>query len=261
MLKKLYLKHTIAAKLLILLQPIMVIVRFIFSIILKIFLFFVIVSVIGVLIFKWVHPPITPLMIKRMIEQKIEGKPIIWKYEWVTLDEISPKLQLAVICSEDQKYLEHYGFDWNAIQKAFEQNEKSGKIKRGGSTISQQTAKNLFLWDGRSYIRKGLEAWFTLLIETFWSKERIMEMYLNIIEMGNGIYGAEAASQYWFKKHASRLNKDEAAAIAAILPNPKKYRANPCSPYICRRKEWIKQQMNYWGNKIDYNKYKDDDEK
>lgn len=196
-----------------------------------------------------------------MIEQKYAGEEIKWKYEWVDLEEISPKLQLAVICSEDQKYLEHYGFDWDAIQKAYEQNQKSKKIKRGGSTISQQTAKNLFLWDGRSYIRKGLEVWFTFLIETFWSKERIMEMYLNIIEMGKGIYGAEAASMYWFKKHAKNLTKDEAAAIAAILPNPKKYKANPCSPYICKRKEFIKQQMNYWGNKIDYNKYKDEDEK
>lgn len=228
--------------------------------ILKIIVIFILISIGSVLLFKWIHPPITPLMIKRMIEQAMDDEKIRWEYQWISLDNISPKLQLAVICSEDQKYLEHYGFDWDAIQKAFEQNKKEGKIKKGGSTISQQTAKNLFLWDSRNYIRKGLEAWFTFLIETFWSKERIMEMYLNIIEMGNGIYGAEAASQYWFKKHANQLTKDEAAAIAAILPNPKKYKANPCSPYICRRKEWIKQQMNYWGNKIDYNKYKDDNE-
>lgn len=235
--------------------------RLIMAWFLKVILIFVIVSILSVLLFKYIHPPITPLMIKRMIEQKINGKEIRWQYQWVELEKISPKLQLAVICSEDQKYLEHYGFDWESIQKAFEQNQKQGKIKRGGSTISQQTAKNLFLWDGRSYLRKTLEAWFTLLIETFWDKERIMEMYLNIIEMGRGVYGAEAASLYWFKKHADQLNKDEAAAIAAILPNPKKYRANPCTPYICKRKEWIKQQMNYWGNKIDYNKYKDDNEK
>jgi monofunctional biosynthetic peptidoglycan transglycosylase len=225
----------------------------------KILFTFILISIVSVLIFKWVHPPITPLMIKRMIEQKLNGEELKWNYQWVDLEKISPKLQLAVICSEDQKYLEHYGFDWDAIEKAFEQNQKFGKIKRGGSTISQQTAKNLFLWDGRSYIRKGLEAWFTFLIETFWSKERIMEMYLNIIEMGNGIYGAEAASLYWFKKHAYQLTKDESAAIAAILPNPRKYKANPCSPYICKRKEWIKQQMNYWGNKIDYNKYNENE--
>ncbi len=235
--------------------------RLIIAWILKIILIFVIVSILSILLFKYIHPPITPLMLKRMIEQKINGEKIRWQYQWVALEKISPKLQLAVICSEDKKYLEHYGFDWESIQKAFEQNQKQGKTKRGGSTISQQTAKNLFMWDGRSYLRKVLEAWFTLLIETFWDKERIMEMYLNIIEMGRGVYSAEAASLYWFKKHADQLNKDEAAAIAAILPNPKKYLANPCSPYIYKRKEWIKQQMNYWGNKIDYNKYKDDDEK
>ncbi len=229
--------------------------------IIKIIILFITLSVVSVIAFRWIHPPFTPLMIKRVIEQKFSGEKIKWDYQWVSLDKISPKLQLAVICSEDQKYLEHYGFDWESIQKSFEVNQKQGKVMRGGSTISQQTAKNLFLWDGRSYIRKGLEAWFTLLIETFWSKERIMEMYLNIIEMGKGVYGAEAASLYWFNIHAYQLKKDNAAAIAAILPNPKKYKANPCSAYICARKEWIKQQMNFWGNKIDYNKYKDDDEK
>jgi monofunctional biosynthetic peptidoglycan transglycosylase len=136
----------------------------------------------------------------------------------------------------------------------------SGKKIRGGSTISQQTAKNVFLWQGRSYIRKGFEAYFTLLIETFWSKERIMEVYLNSIEMGNGIYGAEAAAQYWFKKSAAKLNKDESSAIAAILPNPLKYVANPPSAYISKRKTWVKQQMSFWGNKLDYNKYNDEDE-
>jgi monofunctional biosynthetic peptidoglycan transglycosylase len=181
------------------------------------------------------------------------------KHDWVSLDEISPKLQLAVVCSEDQNYLKHYGFDWGAIEKAMKSND-SGKKIRGGSTISQQTAKNVFLWQGRSYIRKGFEAYFTLLIETFWSKERIMEVYLNSIEMGNGIYGAEAAAQNWFKKSAAKLNKDESSAIAAILPNPLKYVANPPSAYISKRKTWVKQQMSFWGNKLDYNKYNDEDE-
>jgi monofunctional biosynthetic peptidoglycan transglycosylase len=166
---------------------------------------------------------------------------------------------MAVVCSEDQNYLKHFGVDWGAIQKAMKENEK-GKRVRGGSTITQQTAKNVFLWQGRSYLRKGLELWFTLLIEVFWSKERIMEVYLNSIEMGNGIYGAEAASQHWFHKSAKKLSKDEAAAIAAILPNPLRYKANPASSYIVQRKAWIKQQMNFWGNKLDYDKYKDDDE-
>ena len=188
-----------------------------------------------------------------------DGKSMTLKHDWVSLDEISPKLQLAVVCSVDQNYLKHYGFDWGAIEKAMKSND-SGKKIRGGSTISQQTAKNVFLWQGRSYIRKGFEAYFTLLIETFWSKERIMEVYLNSIEMGNGVYGAEAAAQYWFKKSAAKLNKDESSAIAAILPNPLKYVANPPSAYISKRKAWVKQQMSFWGNKLDYNKYNDEDE-
>lgn len=181
------------------------------------------------------------------------------EHDWEPFENITPKLQLAVVCSEDQNYLKHFGFDWGAIQKAMKENEQ-GKHIRGASTITQQTAKNVFLWPGRSYIRKAFEVWFTLLIEIFWSKERIMEVYLNSIEMGDGVYGAEAASQYWFKKKAIKLTKDEAAAIAAILPSPLRYKANPPSSYIAKRKEWIKQQMNYWGNKLDYDKYKDDDE-
>jgi monofunctional biosynthetic peptidoglycan transglycosylase len=131
---------------------------------------------------------------------------------------------------------------------------KKGKRIRGGSTITQQTAKNVFLWPGRSYIRKAFEMYFTFLIELFWSKERIMEVYLNSIEMGDGIYGAEAAAQHWFKKTAQKLSKDEAAAIAAILPNPRKYVANPPSAYVQGRKAWIKKQMDFWGNHLDYDK-------
>jgi monofunctional biosynthetic peptidoglycan transglycosylase len=198
-------------------------------------------------------------MLIRDVEQLKNDKGVIMEHDWVPLEDISPKLQLAVVCSEDQNYLKHFGVDWGAIQKAMKENEK-GKRVRGGSTITQQTAKNVFLWQGRSYLRKGLELWFTLLIEVFWSKERIMEVYLNSIEMGNGIYGAEAAAQHWFHKSAKKLSKDEAAAIAAILPNPLRYKANPANGYISGRKAWIKQQMNFWGNKLDYDKYKDDDE-
>lgn len=218
-----------------------------------------ILSVGSTILYRWVPVPLTPLMMIRCVEQMNEGKSMTLNHDWVSLDEISPKLQLAVVCSEDQNYLKHYGFDWGAIEKAMKSND-SGKKIRGGSTISQQTAKNVFLWQGRSYIRKGFEAYFTLLIETFWSKERIMEVYLNSIEMGNGIYGAEAAAQYWFKKSAAKLNKDESSAIAAILPNPLKYVANPPSAYISKRKTWVKQQMSFWGNKLDYNKYNDEDE-
>ncbi len=197
-------------------------------------------------------------MLIRCAEQKADGKEMTLKHDWVSLEDISPKLQLAVVCSEDQNYLKHYGFDFTAIEKAMKANE-AGKKLRGASTISQQTAKNVFLWPGRSYIRKAFEVYFTLLIELCWSKERIMEVYLNSIEMGNGVYGAEAASLYWFKKPAKKLNKDESAAIASILPNPRKYIANPAGPYIARRKEWIKKQMSFWGNQLDYNKYNDED--
>ena len=229
------------------------------AIIWKTLLIFIILSIIPVIAYKWLPVPITPLMVIRNIEQIGDGKGLVMKHDWVSLDKISPKLQLAVVCSEDQNYLNHFGFDINAIKKAMKEN-KEGKRFRGGSTISQQTAKNVFLWPGRSYIRKAFEAWFTLLIEFFWSKERIMEVYLNSIEMGNGVYGAEAASNYWFNKSAIKLTKDEAASIAAILPNPLKFKANPPSAYITKRKTWIKQQMNFWGNTLDYNKYKDEDE-
>ncbi|MCD6019617.1 MAG: peptidoglycan transglycosylase [Bacteroidetes bacterium] len=231
----------------------------IFRILWKICLAFFILSVISVIIFRWVPVPLTPLMIIRNVEQMGDGKGVVMEHDWVPLEEISPKLQLAVVCSEDQNYLKHFGFDLGAIKKAMKENEE-GKRFRGGSTITQQTAKNVFLWQGRSYLRKGFEAWFTLLIEVFWSKERIMEVYLNSIEMGPGVYGAEAASQHWFHKPAKKLTKDEAAAIAAILPNPIRLKANPASSYVSNRKAWIKQQMNFWGNKLDYDKYKDDDE-
>jgi len=203
--------------------------------------------------------PLTPLMLIRCIEQKSDGKDMRLKHDWVPLEEINERLQLAVVCSEDQNYLRHDGFDWGAIKKAMKQNKK-GKRIRGGSTITQQTAKNVFLWSGRSYIRKGFEAYFTFLIELFWSKERIMEVYLNSIEMGDGIYGAEAAAQHWFKKSAIKLNKDQAAAIAAVLPNPRKYVANPAGPYMQNRKAWIKKQMDFWGNDFDYDKV-DEEEK
>lgn len=142
--------------------------------------------------------------------------------------------------------MEHSGFDFEAIEKAFEKNKKRKRIK-GGSTISQQTAKNVFLWPQRSYVRKGFEVYFTFLIEVFWSKERILEVYLNSIEMGTGIYGAEAAAQHWFRKPAAKLSRYEAASIAAILPNPRKYRATRSSGYIENRKNWIMRQMNYFG--------------
>lgn len=204
------------------------------------------IPIIAVIIFKWVPVPATPLMVIRYFEQKEAGKETVWKHDWVSIDKISKNLQLAVICSEDQNFLKHNGFDMKAIEKALDYNQKGKKV-RGGSTISQQTAKNVFLWPHRSWLRKGMEAYATFFIELIWSKERIIEVYLNSIEMGNGIYGAEAASQYWFKKPAAKLTKSEAAAIAAILPRPLKYKANPPTVYIANRKLWIMKQMSFFG--------------
>lgn len=223
-----------------------------FKFILKFVFWTFVLSVIIVVVFKWVPIPITPLMVIRKAEQSQSQKKGVWKHDWVSIDNISKHVQLAVICSEDQNFLIHHGFDVKAIEKALEHN-KTGKRVKGASTISQQTAKNVFLWPQRSWLRKGLETYFTFLIEMTWSKKRIMEVYLNSIEMGNGIYGIEAASQFWFKKSASQLSRRESAAIASILPNPRVYKANPASNYIETRKQWILKQMNYFGT-LDYNK-------
>ena len=216
----------------------------------KMTLWFVGLSILSVFIFKWVPVPITPLMITRAIENKLDGKEMLLSHDWEPLENISTNLQKAVIASEDGTFLSHYGFDFEAIQKAIKNNEKGKKIK-GGSTISQQTAKNVFLWQGRSYLRKGLEAYFTVLIELIWGKERIMEVYLNSIEMGDGVYGAKAATQYWYRKNATDLSKNEAAGIAAILPNPRKYKATNSSSFINRRKDRIVKHMRYVG-KLEY---------
>lgn len=228
-----------------------------FKFIFKTLFWLIVLSVVVVFIFKWVPVPITPLMLIRNIEQTDTNKKG-WQHDWVPLEDISTNLQLAVICSEDQNFLKHHGFDIKAIEKAYENNKK-GKTIKGASTISQQTAKNVFLWPKRSWFRKGLETYFTFLIELIWSKERIMEVYLNSIEMGPGIYGAEAASQYWFKKSARQLSKYEAAAIASILPNPLKYRARPATSYIEGRKTWIVKQMGYFGP-LNYPKRDDNNE-
>ncbi len=209
---------------------------------LKIIAGFFIITIFFVILYKWVPVPFTPLMAIRYFENPEE--PI--QHDWVPISEISPHLQLAVISSEDQNFLTHSGFDIKAIEKAMDENKK-GKRIRGASSISQQTAKNVFLWPQRSWIRKGLEVYFTFMIELFWSKERILEVYLNSIEMGKGIYGAEAASLAWFKKPAAKLSAYEAAAIAAILPNPRQYRANPASNFINQRKNWIVRQMQNYG--------------
>lgn len=215
-------------------------------------MWFFIVSIVSVILFRWVPIPVTPLMLIRCVEQKIDGKDMKLKKDWVSIDKIAPSLQLAVVCSEDQNFIKHNGFDFEAIEKAMDYNETHKKT-RGASTISQQTAKNVFLWPGRSYIRKGFEVYFTFLIETIWSKERIMEVYLNVIEMGDGIYGAQAASKKFFNKDATYLSKSEAAAIAAVLPNPIRFNAGKPSSYIQGRKAWIMNQMSMWGGVLKYN--------
>lgn len=165
------------------------------------------------------------------------------KRDYISMKEMSPNARLAVIASEDQFFTDHKGFDWKSIEKAIEHNDKKPGRIRGGSTISQQVAKNVFLWSGRSWPRKALETYFTFMIEVVWGKERILEVYLNIAEMGKGIFGIEAASRKYFHKPASKLTRNEAAMIAACLPNPKKYSVKPLSDYVSKRYPWIAQQM------------------
>ena len=231
---------------------------FIWKWIKRIVLGFIILSVASVLLFKWVPVPYTFYMYQRCVEQKLDGETVKLYRDWVPLEEISPYIQLAVVCAEDQNYLKHNGFDYGAIRKALKFNEKmeqKGKSKRrGASTISQQTAKNVFLWHGRSWIRKGFEVYFTFLIETFWSKERIMEVYLNVIEFGNGVYGVEAASHEYLNKSAKKLTAKNAALMAVVLPNPRKSSIQNPSPYTKKRQAWCLQQMKFWGLELDYEK-------
>ena len=207
---------------------------------------FLALNVLLVGVFRFVPVPTSGLMVQRRVESWSSDKPYSSHHRWVPLEEISPSLGVAVIAAEDQNFADHFGFDWQAIEKAVQHNEHSRR-KRGASTVSQQTAKNLFLWNSRSWTRKGLEAWFTLLIEVGWSKKRILEVYLNIVEFGDGIYGAEAAARTYFGKPARRLTPSEAALLAAVLPNPRKFRANAPSEYIRRRQAWILNQMRQLG--------------
>ena len=203
----------------------------------KLIIWFNIVSLFFVVLYKFVPVPYTPLMVIRYFENKSAGKNIETKHHWVPLENISKNLQKAVIASEDGRFFEHYGLDFSAMQKAAVGNFKGKKLK-GGSTITQQTAKNVFLWQGRSYFRKALEAYYTVLIELIWGKERILEVYLNSIEMGDGIYGAEAATQHWYKKECKSLTRMQAAGIAAILPNPRRFSPNG-SAYISNKQAKI----------------------
>lgn len=204
---------------------------------LRILKWFFILSIVSVVLFRFVPVPVTPLMIIRCTEQIFsKDKKVKLKKDWTSIDEISSAMPLAVIASEDQNFEEHFGFDFKAIKKATAYNERhKGKKLKGASTISQQTAKNVFLFPARSWLRKGFEVYFTFLIEVIWSKKRILEVYLNVIEMGEGIYGAEAASQEYFHKPAKNLSNREASLIAAVLPNPRKWSPAKPTPYIQRK--------------------------
>lgn len=216
------------------------------NIVTKVFLWFLMVTVLWVLIYRFVNPPITLLMIQRNIERSSDDKPFKMEKKWVDFEDISDNMKRAAVSAEDQLFLKHIGFDLKAIEKAFATNKKGKKVK-GGSTISQQTAKNVFLWPGRSWIRKGFEAYFTLLIEMLWSKERILEVYLNVIEMGDGIYGAEAAAQAYFGKSCTELSRSQAALIAACFPNPRRWNPKKATQYIRHRQFLIMKNMRRLG--------------
>ena len=201
-------------------------------------------SILSVVAYRWLPVPLTPLMLIRSVQQMSRGEHVRLRHHWVSMDSMSRYLSVAVMASEDQRFMEHDGFDFKAINEAWEE-RRSGKRQRGGSTISQQTAKNVFLWPTSSWVRKGLETYFTLLIELFWSKERIMEVYLNSIEMGDGIYGAEAVAQLHFGRSASELTRADCALIAATLPNPLKFSSKNPSTYMLKRQTWIMRQMKH----------------
>lgn len=216
---------------------------------------FFVVTILSVVLFRYIPVYFTPLMFIRAVEQINDGSEIKMKHSWIPLDEMPVDMVKAVIGSEDANFLEHHGFDFEAIRKAVEYNKKSTKRMHGGSTITQQTAKNVFLWPSRSWLRKGLEAYFTVLIELIWSKQRIIEVYLNSIEMGDGIYGIKAAAKHHFKCQPLELRKSQCALIAVSLPNPRKYNSSAPSSYMRKRQQRILREMRYV--EIDKNWYDD----
>ena len=202
----------------------------------------------GIALFSVMPVPFSAVMVERQLGAWLSGDfGYVAHSDWVSMDEISPWMGLAVIAAEDQKFPDHWGFDVSAIEKALAHNERNENRIRGASTLSQQTAKNLVLWDGRSWVRKGLEAGLTLGMETVWSKKRILTVYLNVAEFGDGVFGVEAAAQRYFHKPASRLSLSEAALLAAVLPNPLRFKANAPSGYVRNRQAWIMRQMRQLG--------------
>ncbi|MHA6492023.1 monofunctional biosynthetic peptidoglycan transglycosylase [Pseudomonas borbori] len=216
--------------------------RSIFRRLFKWLLVLLIGSFLLVLLFRWVPPPGTALMAERKIESWLEDRPIDLQRSWQPWAKLPDNLKIAVIAAEDQKFAEHWGFDVAAIQAALEHNQQGGSL-RGASTLSQQVAKNLFLWSGRSWLRKGVEVWFTALVELLWPKQRILEVYLNSVEWGEGVFGAEAAARHHFDIGAAYLSRQQASLLAAVLPNPRDWSASRPGPHVTRRAGWIRQQM------------------
>lgn len=210
-------------------------------------LVFVVGTVLQVLVLRFVHPPLSMVMIERQAGALLQGD---WgfrlAYDWRGLERIAPSLPMSVVAAEDQRFAVHDGFDFKAIEKAREQNAKGRKL-RGASTITQQVAKNLFLWQGRNWVRKGLEVWYTVLIEALWPKERILEMYVNIVEFGDGVYGAQAAARHFWHVDAARLTPAQSARLAAVLPAPRRWNAGKPGPYVQRRADWIQRQVRQLG--------------
>ena len=202
-------------------------------------------TILAVIIYRYMPVYVTPLMVIRSIEHISDGKSVIWHHHWIPLEEMSRHLPVAAMAGEDLKYLSHHGFNFESIKGAIKKNAAKGKIQRGGSTISQQTAKNVFLWPSRTWVRKGFEAYFTVLIELFWSKQRIMEVYLNSIEMGDGIYGVDAVAEYHFGKKAIDLTRSECALIVATLPNPRLYNSMIPRAYTRRQQRKIEREMKF----------------
>ncbi|WP_339488769.1 monofunctional biosynthetic peptidoglycan transglycosylase [Pseudomonas sp. EL_65y_Pfl2_R95] len=212
----------------------------------KSLLWFMAGSALLVLVLRWVPPPGSALMVERKVQSWMNGKPIDLQRTWRPWKELPDDLKIAVIAGEDQKFSEHWGFDVAAIRAAIEHNQEGGSM-RGASTLSQQVAKNLFLWSGRSWLRKGIEVWFTGLLELLWPKQRILEVYLNTAEWGVGVFGAQAAAEHHFGTGASYLSAHQASLLAAVLPNPREWSASRPTAYINRRASWIRRQMRQLG--------------
>jgi monofunctional biosynthetic peptidoglycan transglycosylase len=210
---------------------------------LRIVILFLLASLVPVMLLRWIPPPTSAVMVSRTLAEREHQD-----YQWIPLERMSPDIPLAVVASEDQKFPDHFGFDLDAIKDAVVQHTQGGRL-RGASTLTQQVARNLFLWQGRSFLRKGLEAWLTLLLELCWSKERILEVYLNIAETGERTFGVQAASLKFFSRPASAVSREQAALLAAVLPNPLKFQAARPSAYVIGRRNEILRQMTQLGGR------------